>query len=105
MRRHKVDALTRRKVHVAADHVIGIRRDGVIDVLVSVSLKATATGFRMREVTDRRPRRPAPADEASDDPKVKCPAAIVVPRQRWERMPPAQLGDLPDANAPSVSDE
>jgi hypothetical protein len=49
MRRHKVDALTRRKVHVAADHVIGIRRDGVIDVLVSVSLKATAAGLAYEE--------------------------------------------------------
>jgi hypothetical protein len=30
MRRHEVDALTRRKVHVAADHVIGIRRGGTL---------------------------------------------------------------------------
>ena len=30
MRRHKVVALTRRNVHVAADHVFGIRRGGTL---------------------------------------------------------------------------
>jgi hypothetical protein len=66
MRRYKVDALTRRKVHVAAVHVIGIRRDGVIDVCLG-EREPQSYGRRrgVREVIDRRPRGPAHSWEAT----------------------------------------